>query len=398
MRFALVAGEASGDILGAALIRALSARFPQATFYGVAGPRMREAGCEAVETIDALSVMGLAEVIPALPRLFKLRARLEERFAADRPDAFIGIDAPDFNLSLEKRLRARGVRTVHFVSPTIWAWRPNRIHGIGRAVDLMLCMYPFEPEIYAQHGLAAAYVGHPLADELDDRTPADVARRALGLPLDGPVVAVLPGSRGAELHKLAAPFAGAAAWLAQRWPGVRFVVPIARPDLKPIFEAAITRTAGLPPPWLLLDGQSRTAMQAADAVLLASGTATLECLLLGRPMVVAYKAAPLTAFILKRFGLLKIERVSQPNILSPTPVVPELLQDAATPARLGQELYMLLRHRVLRERQLEQFDHVRRTLKSDFAARAAEAIGEFLGNGADGTKARMPAPARGGAV
>jgi lipid-A-disaccharide synthase len=376
MRFALVAGEASGDILGAALIRALRTRFPQATFYGVAGPRMREAGCEAIESIDALSVMGLAEVLQHLPRLMRLRRMLEERVARDKPDAFIGIDAPDFNLGLERRLRRRGVRTVHFVSPTIWAWRPGRIHGIGAAVDLMLCLYPFEPKLYAAHGLRAAYVGHPLADELDDRTTREDARRALGLPGDGKIVAVLPGSRPAELNKLAEPFAAAAAWLTRRVPDLRCLVPIARPDLRPIFEQAAARHPG--PRWTLLDGQSRAAMQAADAVLLASGTATLECLLLGRPMVVAYKASSLTAFILKRFGLLKIDRVSQPNILSPVPVVPELLQHEAAPARLGQEMYMLLRHPILQQRQLEQFDHVRRTLKSDFAARAAEAIGNFL--------------------
>jgi lipid-A-disaccharide synthase len=376
MRFALVAGETSGDILGAALIKALRARFPDASFYGVAGPLMREAGCEAIESIDALSVMGLAEVLQHLPRLVKLRASLVERFTRDKPDAFIGIDAPDFNLGLEKRLRRGGVRTVHFVSPTIWAWRPGRIHGIGQAADLVLCLYPFEPELYAAEGLRAAYVGHPLADELDDRTSVAEARRELQLPVDGRIVALLPGSRPSELSKLAGPFAEAAAWLARRDQGLQFVVPIARPDLKPLFEAAAGRHPG--PRFVLLDGRSRVAMQAADAVLLASGTATLECLLLGRPMVVAYKAAPLTAFILKRFGLLKIQRVSQPNILSPVPVVPELLQDDAQPERLAQEVQMLLKHEVLRQRQLEQFALVRRRLKSDFAARAAEAIGAFL--------------------
>jgi lipid-A-disaccharide synthase len=377
MRFALVAGEASGDILGAALVRALKARFPQATFYGVAGPRMREVGCEAIESIEALSVMGIAEVLPKLPALFRLRARLERRFAQDRPDVFIGIDAPDFNLGLERTLRARGLRTVHFVSPTIWAWRPGRIHGIGKAVDLMLCMYPFEPPLYQAAGIGAAYVGHPLAGELDDATTPAQARKALGIALEGPVVAVLPGSRRAELKYLADSFAAAGAWLAPRVPGLRLLVPVAKPELKAAFEAAIARHPG--GNWTLLDGQSRPAMQAADAVLLASGTATLECCLLGRPMVVAYRAARLTAFILLRFGLLKIDRVSQPNILSDEPVVPELLQDAAQPERLGQEVLMLLRHEVLRTRQLEQFTRVRARLKSDFAARAAEAIAQLVG-------------------
>lgn len=390
MRFALVAGEASGDILGAALIGALRARFPQATFYGVAGPRMCEAGCEAIESIEALSVMGIAEVLPKLPALVRLRNVLEARFAGDLPDVFIGIDAPDFNLGLEKRLRRRGIRTVHFVSPTIWAWRPGRIHGIGEAVDLMLCLYPFEPALYEAAGIGAAYVGHPLADELDDATTQAIARRALGIApgnLDGPVVAVLPGSRNSELKYLADSFVAAGAWLSQRVPGLRLITPIAKPDLKARFEQAMARHPG--GRWTLLDGQSRTAMQAADVVLLASGTATLECCLLGRPMVVAYRAAPLTAFILRRFGLLKIERVSQPNILAgkmgAEPVVPELLQQEARPERLGQEVLMLLRHDVLRSRQLEQFSLVRKKLKSDFAARAADAIADFLDPGRGST-------------
>jgi lipid-A-disaccharide synthase len=219
-RFALVAGEASGDILGAALIRGLRARYPDATFYGVAGPRMREAGCEAIASIDALSVMGLAEVLRHLPRLHKLRRELVGRFATDQPDAFIGIDSPDFNLRVERDLRGRGLKTVHVNSPTIWAWRPNRIHGIARAVDLMLCVYPFEPALYESIGTKAAYIGHPLADELDDSVPAARARRDLGLPQTGPVVAVLPGSRESEMHYLAEPFTAAAAWLHARMPEV----------------------------------------------------------------------------------------------------------------------------------------------------------------------------------
>ena len=377
MRFALVAGEASGDILGAALIRALRARHPQASFYGVAGPRMRAAGCEAIESIDALSVMGLSEVLGHLPRLLRLRASLEARFAADRPDAFIGIDAPDFNLGLERRLRARGLRTVHMVSPTIWAWRPGRVHGIARAVDLMLCLYPFEPALYAAHGVRAAYVGHPLADELDDSVTAAQARRELGIGAEGPVVALLPGSRTGELRHLAQPFADAAAWLAGRVPGVRFVAPMARPDLRPAFEQALARHGGLDV--RLLDGQSRAAMQAADVVLLASGTAALECLLLGRPMVVAYRGSALTAFLVLRAGLLKIRHVSLPNILSRQAVVPELLQDEARPERLGEELYCLLRHAVLRERQLEAFAAVRSELRRSAGAQAAAAILDLLG-------------------
>ena len=375
MRFALVAGEASGDILGAALIRGLRARYPDATFYGVAGPRMRAAGCEAIASIDALSIMGLVEVLKHLPRLLELRRSLVERFAADRPDAFIGIDAPDFNLRVERDLRARGIKTVHVVSPSIWAWRPGRVHGIAKAVDLMLCVLPFEPALYEPHGVRAAFIGHPLADELDDTVPAARARAALGLPADGQVVGVLPGSRGSELKYLAGPFAAAAAWLHERLPGLRFVVPVAKPSLKAAFEQAAARHPG--PAWTLLDGHSREAMQAADTVLLASGTAALECLLLGRPMVVAYRASAITEYLAHR--LIKIPHVSLPNILSNAAVVPELLGDACTPERLGQELSQLLRHDVLRQLQVERFSAVHRELRRDAGGLAAAAIGSLLG-------------------
>ena len=379
MRFALVAGEASGDILGAALIHALRERYPGATFYGVAGPRMMAAGCEAIESIDALSVMGLVEVVKHLPRLLKLRRDLVERFAADKPEAFIGIDAPDFNLRVEADLRARGLRTVHVNSPTIWAWRPGRVQGIAKAVDLMLCLYPFEPALYERHGVRAAFIGHPLADQLDAATAPAAARRGLGIPADGPVVAVLPGSRGSELRYLAGPFAAAAAALHAQLPGLRFVAPVARPDLKPALEAAIA--AHPRPRWQLLDGQSREAMQAADVVLLASGTAALECLLLGRPMVVAYRASAVTEWLAWR--LVRIPFVSLPNILSGAapgePVVPELLGHFARPERLAQEVGQLLRHPVLRQLQVERFDAVRHELRRDAGPRAAAAIASLLG-------------------
>jgi lipid-A-disaccharide synthase len=377
MRFALVAGEASGDILGAALIQALRQRYPQATFYGVAGPRMQAAGCEVLESIDALSVMGLTEVVRHLPRLFRLRSALAGRLLRDRPDAVIGIDAPDFNLGLERRLKAHGLRTVHVVSPTVWAWRPGRIHGIARAVDLMLCLYPFETALYRDHAVRAAYIGHPLADELDDGIAPGPAREALQISGAGPLVAVLPGSRRGELDHLAEPFVQAVAWLAQRMPELHCVTPLAGPELRPLLEQSIARHApGVP--WRLLDGHSRQAMQAADAVLLASGTASLEGLLLGRPMVVGYRTGALTAFLLRTLGLLKIRHVSLPNLLCHEPVVPELLQDDARPEWLGQELWCLLRHRILRERQLEAFDAVRTELRRGAAQRGAQAIAELL--------------------
>lgn len=377
MRFALIAGEISGDILGAALIDALKRRFPDATFYGVAGPRMIAAGCEAIESIEALSLMGIAEVAKELPRLFKLRAQLVERFATDKPDCVIGIDAPDFNLGLERRLKQRGLKTVHLVSPTVWAWRQGRVKSIAASVDLMLCLFPFEPKFYAEHAVRATYVGHPLADELNDDVTQSTARQSLRMPEWNQVVAILPGSRGGELKYLAEPFAQAAAWLHARMPDVRFVTPIAKPKLRAQMEQVIARHAP-DVDWTLLDGQSREAMRAADAVLLASGTATLECLLLGRPMVVAYRVAPLTASILRGLGMLKVDKVSLPNLLAAEAVVPEMLQEAVTPEALGQELYVLLRSTYLQQRQIEQFDAVRLELKRDSADLSADAIAKLL--------------------
>lgn len=377
-KIALVAGEISGDLLGAALVTALRARLPQAHFYGVAGPRMQAAGVEAIASIEQLSVMGIAEVLPALPRILRLRRALIRRLAADRPDVVIGIDAPDFNLGVERRLREQGIRTVHVVSPTVWAWRAGRVKTIARAVDRILCLFPFEPAFYAVRGVAADYIGHPLADQLDAAVTPASARAALGMAAGGPVVAVLPGSRGSELKYLAEPFARAARLIAAQVPGVRFVTPLAKPALRAPMEAAIAaHAAGLP--WTLLDGQSREAMQAADAVLIASGTATLECLLLGRPMVVSYRGSPLTAWLLLKAGLLKTKYVSLPNLLADEAPVPELLQDDATPERLAAAVVELLAPGGARARQLAAFDRVRATLRCDAAARAADVVAGLLG-------------------
>jgi len=376
-RIAVVAGEISGDILGASIVAALKARLPQAQVYGVAGPNMVAAGCKAIESIDALSVMGLAEVLRHLPRLLRIRRAVIKHFLADPPDVFVGIDAPDFNLGLERRLRVRGLRTVHVVSPTIWAWRAGRVHTIGAAVDRILCLYPFEPPLYAAHGIAADYIGHPLADQLDDSVSSAEARLRLGLGGDGPLVTVMPGSRASEIRYLADVFAQAVARLHAQQPTLRAITPVAKPGLRSAIEAAIRAHAPMVD-WRLIDGDSRTAMRAADAVLLASGTATLECLLLGRPMVVAYRGSALTAFLMLRMGLLKSRYVSLPNLLCAEPVVPELLQDEARPERLGAELARLLDDPAARRRQLEQFAPVRRTLHRGAGERAAEAIAGVL--------------------
>ncbi|TJY62093.1 lipid-A-disaccharide synthase [Sinimarinibacterium sp. CAU 1509] len=372
-RIALIAGEISGDILGAAIVAALRRKRPDLHCYGVAGPRMIAAGCEAIESIEALSVMGLAEVVRELPRLLRLRRTLVRRFAEERPDVVVGIDAPDFNLGLETQMRRCGIRTVHVVSPTVWAWRQGRVKGIARAVDRMLCLFPFEPAFYADYGVAADYIGHPLAEELVADPDPSPYRRALGLADTGPVVTVMPGSRGGEVRYLAEPFAQTAAWLATRIPGIRFITPVAKPALRAPIEAAIRNSApGLD--WTVVDGESRTAMQAADAVLLASGTATLECLLLGRPMVVAYKASALTAWLMLKLGLLKTRYVSLPNLLCAQPPVTELLQDAATPETMGSELLALLQQPQRRAQQLQQFGAVHAELRRGAAERAADAI------------------------
>jgi lipid-A-disaccharide synthase len=376
MRFAVVAGEASGDLLGGALVRALRARFPDAQIYGVTGPRMREAGCESIASIDRLSVMGLAEVLPKLPDILRLRGELYRRLRADRPDCVIGIDAPDFNLGLERRLRALGIPTAHIVSPTVWAWRPGRVKKIARAVDLMLCLFPFEPKFYAGHKVKAEYIGHPLAEELADPLEREDARLLLSLP-ETSTVAILPGSRGGELKYLAEPFVQTAAWLAQRMPGLNFVVPLAKPALRPLFEQAIAAHAPQLN-WTLVDGHSREAMRAADAVLLASGTATLECLLLERPMVVGYRVSAFTAWLLRSLKLLKIDRVSLPNLLCQDAVVPEFLQEQARAEELGPALLDLLQNPVARARQTAQFAAVQRELKRDAAASAAAAIAGLL--------------------
>lgn len=376
--FALIAGELSGDILGAALIRALKMRYPGARFTGVAGPRMLAEDCEAVESIEALSVMGIAEVLPAIPRLFRLRAALIKRYVADKPDVVIGIDAPDFNLGLEKRLRARGLKTVHVVSPSVWAWREGRVHGIRQSVDLMLCLFPFEAAFYARHGVRAAYIGHPLADQLDDAVSPASGRQVLGLS-EAPTLAVLPGSRGGEVGKLAEPFAQAVALLAKEIPGLQVVTPVAKASLRPMIQAAIRQHAPQVA-WTLLTAQSRQAMQAADAVLLASGTATLECLLLGRPMVVGYRVAAFTNFLLRKLGWLKIDSVSLPNLLCGRKVVPECLQDDCTAPVLAEQLRPLLGSAGARRAQTDAFAAVRLELKREAGALAANAIADLLGN------------------
>jgi len=374
---ALVAGEASGDNLGAALIAAIRERLPGARFVGVPGPRMREAGCEALAASDELALMGLAEILRHLPRLLRLRRRLIKEFVARRPAVFVGIDAPEFNLGLARRLKRAGLPTAQYVSPQVWAWRQGRVRGIAESCDRILCLLPFEPEFYARHGVTARFVGHPLADQFPLQADRSAARAALGYAESDEIVALLPGSRMGEVSRLATPFVGAAGWLAARRPGVKFVVPLTSAATRAHFESALAEaSAGLA--IKVQDGQSRLALAAADVVLTASGTATLETLLSQRPMVVAYQLAPLTAFLLRRLGLVKVKHFSQPNLLVGREVVPEFFQEAVTPEALGAAVLRWFEEPAAIESLRRDFASVHQQLRQGGAGLAADAVLELV--------------------
>ena len=395
-RIALVAGEASGDLLGAGLITQLRERFPGAEFAGVGGPQMRAAGFSAWHDCSELAVMGLAEVLRHLPRLLRLRRTVRARLLAWKPDVFIGIDAPDFNLGLERGLKQRGIRTVHYVSPSVWAWRAGRAAKIGRSADRVLCLFPMEPPIYAQHGVDARFVGHPLADALPLHPDRFQAREALGLSLGAPVLALLPGSRLGEIAKLGSVFLEAAARSAEATPDLRIVVPAANPACRSALERLLESPAlaALPAPQrdalrtrlLLLDGRAHEAMIAADVVLLASGTATLEALLAKRAMVVAYRISGLTYAIVRGLKLMKTDRYSLPNALAGEALVPELMQADCTAENLAREVLAWL-HDPQRMANLQpRFEAIHHELKRDASARAAEAVADLL----TGSRAVLP--------
>ena len=362
-------------MLASGLIEALRARVPGARFEGIAGPRMLAAGCETLYPMERLSVMGLFEVFGRYLELIPVRRQLARRFTENPPDAFIGVDAPDFNLSLELALRGAGVKTVHFVSPSVWAWRRYRLNKIARAVDMMLALFPFEPPIYDAHSIPVRFVGHPLADEIAMRTSRDAARARLSLDPGARIVALLPGSRVSELRRLAEPLARTARWVHQRRPEVRFVAPLVDGTMRDFFSRALAEHA----PDIrcdLLVGASRDAMAASDVILLASGTATLEALLLKRPMVITYRTMHLT-WILGR-AMLHVDHVGLPNLLAGARLVPELLQDDATPERLGPALLDRLDHPGRQRHVLEEFDRIHRALRNDAYTKAAEAVLEVV--------------------
>ncbi|MCL7462556.1 lipid-A-disaccharide synthase [Pseudomonas sp. NW5] len=366
LKIALVAGEMSGDILGAGLMQALKVQHPDAQFIGIGGPRMQAEGLNSYFPMERLAVMGLVEVLGRLPELLLRRRRLVRTLISERPDVFIGIDAPDFNLGVELRLRRAGIRTAHYVSPSVWAWRQKRVLKIREACDLMLTLFPFEARFYEEQQVPVCFVGHPLADSIALENDRAAARRALGVDEEGPLVALMPGSRGGEVQRLGDLFLDAATRLRSLHPGVRFLVPCASAERRTQLEAMLV---GRDLPVKLVDGRSHEVLAACNAVLIASGTATLEALLFKRPMVVAYRLAPLTYKILKR--LVKGPYVALPNLLAGRFLVPELIQDAATAEALADALSPLLEHG---EVQTEGFEIIHRTLRRGASVRAAEAL------------------------
>ncbi|MCH6484934.1 lipid-A-disaccharide synthase [Pseudoxanthomonas sp. LH2527] len=384
IRIALCAGEASGDGLGAGLIAALKARFPNAEFAGIGGDAMRAAGCDTWFDANELAVMGLAEVLRHLPRLLGLRKAFRQRVLDWKPDVYVGIDAPDFNLGIERWLKARGVRTVHYVSPSVWAWREKRAEKIGHSADRVLCLFPMEPPIYARHAVDARFVGHPMADEIPLQPDRATARMALGLPADAPILAVLPGSRLGEIGRLAPAFFEAARRVAAEIPGVQIVVPAANAACRQALETQFA-AHGAGSAWHLLDGRARDAMIASDVVLLASGTATLEAMLCKRPMVVGYRIAPLTYRIVKGLGMLKVERYALPNVLAGEDIAPELMQDDCTPEQLSAAILRWFREPAAVDALQPTYLRLHEQLRKDASAKAAEAVSDLIASSVGAT-------------
>lgn len=371
-RLAMVAGEPSGDNLGATIAAALSRHAPAASIYGIGGPRMQDVGVRSLFPMEKLSVMGYAEALRSLPEILAIRRRLRRMLREDPPDAFVGIDAPDFNLGLERDLRAAGVPTVHVVSPTVWAWRAGRMAGIRRAVSHMLTLFPFETGIYEKAGIPVTYIGHPRAASLPSRPDRGAARDELQLPRHAPTIALLPGSRRSELRFLGELYVETAHLIARELPGVQFVAPLATRETREMFEQTVRRRGGGSLPLKLMFGHADKAMAAADVVLVASGTASLEAALLGRPMVITYRISPLTYRYVRR--RIYLPYVGMPNILAGEFVAPELLQDDATAENLAQALLNLLHDGAVRTRTEARLATLHRELQRDTGTLAAQAI------------------------
>lgn len=371
----IIAGEASGDILGAGLIRSLRIRYPSARFVGIGGDDMIAQGFHSLVPMERLSVMGLVEVLGRIRELFSIRARLLDYFFATPPDVVIGIDSPDFTLTIERRCREAGIPTVHYVSPSVWAWRQKRIFKIAKSVDLMLTLFPFEARFYEEHQVPVSFVGHPLADRIPMIPETGKARQELGLDDHAPLIAVLPGSRAGEVERLGTLFLEAARWIQDKRPDVQLVIPCVNRDrekqVRDLVEALDVKL-----PVTIVRGKSREVMAASDVVLLASGTATLEAMLLKKPMVVGYRLSGVSYALLSR--LVKVPHVALPNLLAQQALVPELLQDDATAEALGSAVLERLENQQERQRLVDAFTELHQTLKQDADEKAAQAISDLV--------------------
>lgn len=371
MRFGIVVGEASGDLLGAGLIAAIKQQYPDATFEGIAGPLMEKQGARSLYPMERLAVMGIVEILGHYRELSNIRKNLINYFSNNPPDVFIGVDAPEFNLHMAQKLREAGIKTVQYVSPQVWAWRQYRVKKIGKAVDLMLTLFPFEEEFYAKRAVTVRCVGHPLADVIAMHPDKSAARDYLKIPEEKEVVAFLPGSRGVEVHYLAEIFIQAAQWCLDRRPNLFFVAPLANEARRKQFEQALHRQGGTLP-IKLVTGNAREVMTAADVVVLASGTATLEGLLLKKPMVVAYRLSQLSYFIFK--FLSQVSHYALPNLLAGKPLVPELIQHNATPEKIGKAVLDYFRHPEKMAFLQQEFEEIHKTLRKNASHQAAEAV------------------------
>ncbi|GHU28980.1 lipid-A-disaccharide synthase [Betaproteobacteria bacterium] len=372
VRIAMVAGEASGDLLASHLMEALRTKIPNASFYGIGGPKMIGQGFDAWFPLEALTVFGYVEALKHYRKISGIHKELKRRLLADAPDIFIGIDAPDFNLALEKALKRQGVPTIHYVGPSLWAWRGRRIHSIGKSVSRILVLFPFEPVLYEKENIPVTYVGHPLADMLPLEDVRDEARELLGIPRQQAVFALLPGSRQSELAYMAETFIEAAKLIHRSLPEALFLVPLVTRETRLQFEVALHRRQAGELPIRLLFGHAHEAMEASDAVLVTSGTATLEAALLKRPMVIAYKLAPLAYRLARRMAYLPY--VGLPNILAGRFVVPEFIQDAATPENLARALLNFLADKEVCARIGETFREIHLQLRQNTAEKAAKAV------------------------
>jgi lipid-A-disaccharide synthase len=372
LRVAMVAGEASGDQLGAFLMDALKERYPRIEFIGIGGPHMESRGMQSMVPQDKLAVRGYVEVIKHLPELLRIRRELRSHLTTLRPDVFVGIDAPDFNLPLEASLKHAGIPTVHYVSPSVWAWRPERVHKIARAVSKVLCLFPMEPPLYAKAGVPAVYVGHPLASEIPLQTDREAMRDQLSLPKNAPIFALLPGSRMSELEFMAPLYLDTARLLLKKFPDAQFLVPLATRATRDRFDEIMTRCKAWELPIRKLFGHAQMAIIASDVVLVTSGTATLEVALCKRPMVISYRLSTLTYWLVKH--KLRLPYVGLPNILSERVVVPELLQKNARPEKLAAEIERIYNDKDYQEELTGLFDELQMRLRQDTAALAADGV------------------------